>query len=203
MPETVPFLESPSGTREEIMKATYHALCEHGYAGLTIDRIGETFSKSKSLVYHHYDGKDDLLLDFLGFMIEQFEGTMPFEKADAADQHIEAVLDHVLAVPLTANRAEFARAIVELRAQAAHDDRYREHFTRHDQFFVERLESIVESGIESGVFVDVDPHDVASFLVTTIIGSMTQRVTSKEDTAAVTRTELDAYLRARLLAEAE
>ncbi len=203
MPEPGSFLETPDGTREEIMKATYHALCEHGYAGLTIDRIGEAFPKSKSLVYHHYDGKDDLLLDFLEFMIEQFEETMPFEGADGADEHMEAVLDHVLAAPLSADRAEFARAIVELRAQAAHDERYREHFTRHDRFFVDRLASIVESGIESGVFVDVDPHDVGSFLVTTIIGSMTQRVTSREDPAAVTRNEIDAYLRAVLLAETE
>lgn len=203
MTEPGSVFDAPEGTREEIMLATYVALCEHGYAGLTIDRIGEAFPKSKSLVYHHYDGKDDLLLDFLEFMLERFEETMPFEEADSPDQHLEAVLDHVLGAPLSTDRTEFARAIVELRAQAAHDEAYREHFTRHDRFFVERLESIIESGIESGVFVDVDPHAVASFLVTTFVGSMTQRVTGTDDSAGLTRSEIDAYLQANVLAESE
>lgn len=35
------FLDSPEGTREEIMRATRLALCEHGYADLTIQRIVE------------------------------------------------------------------------------------------------------------------------------------------------------------------
>jgi AcrR family transcriptional regulator len=198
MVATDSFLESPEGTREEIMRATYLALCEHGYADLTVERIGEAFDKSKSLIYHHYDGKDDLLLDFLEFVLERFEGTVPFDDDGESEAHLQAVLDHVLATPLPDERREFAKAMVELRAQAAHDEDYRDHFTRHDRFVRDRIAAIVEEGIEAGVFADVDPEAVATFLVTTINGAMTGRVTSDDDTAPVVRREATRYIRAVL-----
>jgi AcrR family transcriptional regulator len=196
MPPTDAFLDDPESTREEIMRATYLALCDHGYADLTIQRISDEFPKSKSLIYHHYDGKDDLLLDFLEFMLERFEETLPFEGADGADAHLEAVLDHVLATPLPDERREFARAMVELRAQAAHDERFRDYFTRNDRFFRDRLARIVADGVEEGVFGDVDPDAVATVLVTLINGSMTQRVTSEDDAADTLRQEIDRYVQA-------
>lgn len=195
------FLEAPEGTREEIMRATYLALCEYGYADLTVQRISEEFPKSTSLIYHHYDGKDDLLLDFLEFMLERFEGTVPFERSDGAADHLRAVLDHVLATPLPEDRREFARAMVELRAQAAHDEQYRDHFTRHDRFFRDRLERIVETGVETGVFRAVDPEATAAFLLSVVNGSLTQRVTSDDDTAAAVRDQVETYVRSVLLAD--
>ncbi|WP_458187943.1 TetR/AcrR family transcriptional regulator [Haladaptatus sp. NG-WS-4] len=196
------FLDSPEGTREEIMCATYLALCEHGYAGLTIQRISAEFPKSKSLIYHHYDGKDELLLDFLEFMLERFERTVPVEDANGADDHLCAVLDHVLATPLPDERREFARAMVELRAQAAHDERYRDHFTRSDRFFRDGIARIIESGVEAGVFEDGDPEATATFLVTAVNGSMTQRVTSDDDTTSTVRDQVETYVRTVLKGDA-
>jgi AcrR family transcriptional regulator len=189
------FLDSPEGTREEIVRATYLALCEHGYADLTIQRISDEFPKSTSLIYHHYEGKDELLLDFLEFVLDRFEASVPVDEASSADEHLRAVLDHVLATPLPSERREFAKAMVELRAQAAHDDRYRDHFTRSDRFFRDRVASIVESGVESGVFADVDPEETAAFLVTVVNGSMTQRVTSDDETAAAVRDQAESFVR--------
>ena len=196
------FLDAPEGTREEIMRATYLALCEHGYAGLTIDRIGEEFPKSKSLVYHHYDGKDDLLRDFLDFVLERFEDEVPPENAEEPQDHLEAVLDHVLATPLPERRREYLSAMVELRAQAAHDEAYREQFTRHDRFFTDRLAHLVESGIAEGVFRDVDPQGVAAALVATFNGAMTMRVTTTDDPVPTLRPALEDALREFLLTPA-
>ena len=152
------FLESPEGTREEIMRATFHALCTHGYADLTIQRIGDEFPKSKSLIYHHYDGTDDLLVDFLSFVLDRFEAAMPFEGAAGADAHLDAILDYVFASPMPDRRREFVGAMVELRAQATHDEAYRAHFTRHDRFVADRVRDIVEYGIDEGTFREVDPE---------------------------------------------
>ena len=199
MERTGSFVESPSGTREEIMRATYLALCEHGYAGLTIARIGEEFPKSKSLIYHHHDGKDALLLDFLEFMLDRYEATMPLERPEDPEAHLEAVLDYMFLTPLPDEHRDFLTAMVELRSQAAHDEDYRAHFTRHDRFFVERLSLLVEAGIESGDFADVDSEVVASFVLNAMNGSLGWRLTTDDDPAEDVRAELEAYLRARLL----
>jgi AcrR family transcriptional regulator len=194
MADSEPFLESPDGTREEIMRATYLALCEHGYADLTVERIGDHFPKSKSLIYHHYDGKDDLLLSFLSFLLERFEADVPFEDDEGPEAHLDALLDHMLAAPLPDRRREFMRAMVELRAQAAHDERYRDYFTRHDAVFAERIAAVVEAGVEAGAFAPVDPDAVADFLLAAVVGGMHQRVTSDRWNAEEVREAVDEYV---------
>lgn len=192
-------------TEAALMAATYHALCEHGYADLTIEKIGEEFEKSTSLLYHHHEGKDDLLVEFLAYVLEQFEADVPFEDVDDHWAKLQGLLDYVLARPLDEDRRNFTSAMVELRAQAAHDSAYRAAFTRHDRFFHDRLATVVREGVEEGTFQDVDPEGVASLVQTTFNGAMTQRVTTDPDDGGVAvddvRRELESTLETRLLPE--
>lgn len=194
--------KEPTGTKEEMMQATYRALQEHGYADLTIQKIGDEFNKSKSLVYHHYDGKDELLLDFLEHMLERFEADVIGDDSADADARLEQVLDHVLPESPADDRVGFLRIMTEIRAQAAHDEAYRAHFTRSDQLFQDRFASLVRDGIDQGVFRSVDADRVASFLLTAISGAM-QRQATADDEAVVTATrrELDAYIETQLLTD--
>jgi AcrR family transcriptional regulator len=168
-------------TEAALMAATYTALCEHGYADLTIEKIGDEFQKSTSLLYHHHDGKDDLLVSFLGYMLERFESDVPFEAVDDPWGELQGLLDHVLAPTLEAEQREFTRAMVELRAQAAHEEDFRAAFTSHDRFFHDRFSAVVREGVEQGVFGEVDPGAVASLVQTTFNGAMVQRVTTDVD----------------------
>jgi len=173
------FFESGSGdTEDELMAATYRALCEHGYADLTIERIGAEFEKSNSLLYHHYDGKDDLLVGFLEYTLERFRDDVPSESTGDPWEDIRRLLDHALAPTVADERGDFERAIVELRAQAAHDRSYREAFTAHDRFFEERLAADIRDGVATGRFRDVDPERVASLVHTALTGAMTRRATA-------------------------
>lgn len=195
------FLETPEGTREEIMNATYYALCEHGYADLTIQRIGAHFGKSKSLLYHHYEGKDELLLDFLAFMLEEVERSIPDPIEEDAATHLRTVVDKVFLTEGDDRDREFEAAMIELRAQSAHDDRYREYFTEHDRFFRDRLADLVEMGIDDGTFREVDPDRVASFLMAVFEGTQAHRSTSNTDVTRAIRDEFDAYLETSVFAD--
>jgi len=198
-----PFPDEPEDTRTAIMKATFEALCEHGYADLTIQRIGEKFPKSKSLLYHHYDGKDALLVDFLGYLLERFEDR-ELSRAGETDPEtrLRSFVEHAVPEPGAERNTEFLKALVELRAQAAHDEAYREQFTRTQARFRTYLAGVVADGVEAGVFRDVDPQSVAAFLVTLVGGAMFDRATtdSTAEMAAV-RAELDRYVERCLLAE--
>jgi len=199
------FDAEPEDTEAALMAATYRALCTHGYAGLTIQKIGEEFEKSNSLLYHHYEGKDDLLVEFLGYMLDRFEADVPFEEVDDPGDELQRLIDHVLAPTVDEERREFTSAMIELRAQAAHDPAYREAFTRHDRFFHDRLATVVRDGIEAGVFREVDADGVASLVQTTFNGAMLQRATTDPDDGGVpvddVRRELEAMLDARLRRE--
>ena len=192
------FLEDPADTREEIMKATYVALCEHGYSDLTTQRIAAEFPKSKSLLYYHYDAKDELLLDFLEFMLDWLEDELPLQEKGGADAHIERIVDRTFGTGPHIDE-DFSRALVELRAQAAHDEHYREYFTRSDQFVRKHVPYVIRSGIAQGVFQPVDPDATAALFQTVFLGAMTQRVTSDDDILDEARGAFEDYVRACLL----
>jgi AcrR family transcriptional regulator len=188
-------------TRTAIMRATYEALITHGYENLTIQRIGEEFPKSKSLIYQHYDGKDAVLVELLEFLLDHFEAEMPQPTTSDPHDRLRTVLDFVLASDPAVERTELTEVMVELRGQAPHNEVFRSYFSANDRTFRRELARIVDRGIEEGVYRPVDPESVAEFLLTVMSGGTMRRATTDDaaDVAAV-RAELDAYLRERVLA---
>ena len=195
------FPDEPLETREAIMLATYQALCEHGYAALTIDRINDEFPKSKSLLYHHYDSKDDLLLDFLEYLLSILpEDLAPVDEGGPRTR-LETIVDYVLTTADDRPDDDFHGAIIELRAQAVNDPAYREHFTRSDVDFRSRIQHILDDGIETGVFRDHDTAAVATFLHTVLLGALEKRVTSDDPRLDSIRGQLETYLQTVVYAD--
>ncbi|OYR44658.1 MULTISPECIES: TetR/AcrR family transcriptional regulator [unclassified Halorubrum] len=218
-----PFAE-PADTRQAILGAAFRALCEHGYADLTISRIGEEFDKSPSLVYHHYDGKDELLVDLLGFLLDGFEASVSAGEFDLTpherlDIYLSATTDPGSVDDEHAPDAQFLTVIVELRAQAASDGAYRDHFDRSDRVFEAFLERTVREAaaeIDGGTDVDADrdgddstdprgdasaipPIEVASTLQTLATGGMLRWATTADrDWTDDTRRGARRYLEAML-----
>ncbi|OYR56233.1 TetR/AcrR family transcriptional regulator [Halorubrum halodurans] len=209
-----PFTE-PTDTREAILGAAFRALCEHGYADLTIKRIGEAFEKSPSLVYHHYDGKDELLVDLLEFLLEDFEaaiagGAFDLPPRARLDAYVAAMTDPDGVDDEHAPDGRFLVAMVELRAQAATDGAYREHFDRSDRVFRRFLErSVREAAAEArpdgrsgaagavseGVDDGVAPAAVAETLQTLATGAMLRwSTTTDREWAGAVREEASRYL---------
>lgn len=189
----VEFFDDPSGTREEIQAATYRALCEHGYAELTLETIGEEFDKSTSLIYHHYDSKDELLLACLSSMIDQLEASVAYDPEDPSGS-IDALCD-LLDPDLDRSECQFVSALVELRGQAPHHEGYREQLTRGDDVFETQLIELVQTGVDRGEFDVTDPEQTGKTLCTLLTGVMVRRTTTdNEDWMIDVREEIDAML---------
>lgn len=170
------------------MRATYQALAHHGYADLTIQRIADEFEKSKSLIYYHYDDKDNLLKDFFGFMRERFEQDILGESGKDPRQKLERIIDHALPGSATCQEQDFLAAIVELKGVSASDQSFQEEFARTDEFLRDSVEGVLREGVESGQFSsDTDPESFAALVVSAINGAMMDAVTGSGDSAEATK----------------
>lgn len=186
-------------THAEMLRATYAALRAHGYAGLTIQHIGEQFPKSKSLIYQHYDSKDELLIDFLEHMLDRFETTLHANQPDEPQARFRMLFAQFLPTPDDETDEAFIRTLTLLRGQAPANPAFKEHFTAVDAVVHTHIVSIVEDGIDAGLFKPVDPDTIATAILTALNGALLRWGTVEDppDTATL-RQELDVYLATRL-----
>ncbi len=178
------FFTDPEGTQEELLAATYQALQTHGYAALSLQTIGEEFPKSTSLIYHHYDSKDELVLDCLDAMLDQLEASIA---VDTEDPHasVSAFLSMAYA-PHDSQDYQFMRAMTEMRGQASYDPAFRERLARGDRVLQAQLAAAIEAGVREGIFDVGDPEQAATHLYTLSIGAITRRTSTGERTCLET-----------------
>jgi len=197
MTDNGPFDTKSGDTKSKIMNATFIALNEYGYAGLSISKISERSGLGKSSIYYHYDNKDDLLYDFLNRIIDQIEENFSLSEFSDPVIGLEILLiqgiqgdlpddcDTARFVDeLSKNREESPEpfeAYIELRAQAVHDATYRERITELDQALGTHLEQIIQTGIEQNVFREVDVENTTQILLTLVLGGIIRRTTSEKN----------------------
>lgn len=187
-----------SETELEAMEATYTALAKHGYAGLTIQTIADSFPKSKSLLYYHYNDKEAIIHDFLGYLTDAFRAAFEFETTDAPRDTLEGLLDALLPRDIDADERAFRIAVLELLAQAPHDETSADYFADLHTAIYDGFVAVLEAGIESGAFEPVDAERAATLLVAVASGGLTWSITVDPAIATRVRDVLDAFLAAEL-----
>ncbi|MEF8915147.1 TetR/AcrR family transcriptional regulator [Natronomonas sp.] len=174
-------------TRERIMEATYRTLCEYGYASLTMQDIADECDCSKSLLHYHFDTKEDLLVALLAHLLERFEERADTTDADPRDQLVGLVEGFLFGDER--NRSEhraFHTALLELRAQAPHNETFRDQLAENDAQVHATVTAVIERGIDAGRFRNVDAPRTAAHLLAAVQGARIRWVTLGHDTAVDT-----------------
>ena len=167
--------------RTEIMIATYEALCERGYSDLTAQDIADRTGKSKSLLFYHYESTDALMVDFVDFLLEQFDERVEATREQPAVERLATFVDWFLYGVDDDEQTAFHTALLELRAQAPYNDRFREQLRRSDERLRATLEEILREGVESGTFTAHDPGGTAALLIAAFDGARVRQLTTTND----------------------
>lgn len=184
--------------RTEILEATHRSLCTHGYADLTLDKIATETDTSKSLICYHYETKQALFSAFLDYLYEQYTTLLSSVEGRTPPQELEALLEVVL-TPRD-GRPTLQQALVELTIQAHHDDSLQSRLVDFETALVERLQKIIDAGIESGGFdPELESKVAAELLATTIMGAHMRQTVSDRSVDHLKRT-LMSYIEEHFLA---
>jgi AcrR family transcriptional regulator len=187
---------------DAIMDGVYDALLEHGFADLTMQDIADEADVSKSLLHYHYDTKQDLLVAFLDHLIEAGRERAAEHEDEPASEHLREFVAGGL-VDADSEDWAFVTAVLELQAQAPHDDTYREQLARNEQFLRDHVADIVRDGVDSGEFREVDPESVARLVLAAVDGARKQRVVLDDDTPEVVHDALVEHVLADLERDSE
>jgi AcrR family transcriptional regulator len=172
-------------TTDRIMRATYCALCRHGYADLTMQAIADESELSKAALHYHYGSKAALLESFLDYLLDSFHDRVA--DIDATDPHdrLLALVELLFEPPGGDSDAEFRTAMLELNAQAPYAPVLRERLAEFDSTLREELTATLERAAAAGLLRDdVAPATAAEFVVTVSQGAHTRRVALDRETTA-------------------
>lgn len=182
---------------EAIMRATYRALRNHGYADLTMKRIAEEYGKSTAAIHYHYDTKDDLLGTFLEYVLDRFKSDIHEVEITDPGRRLEMLLDRLLVKP--EDHRNLLIAMLEMRSQAPYNDTFQDRFQQNDEYVRYLLETVIEQGVEAGVYREVDATRVARGLMMIVDGARTREVVLEEPHALEEARQIaDEYLDAVL-----
>ncbi|MFC6734058.1 TetR/AcrR family transcriptional regulator [Haladaptatus sp. DYSN1] len=182
-------------TKEQILEATHQAICAHGYADLTMQRIADHSALTTAAIHYHFDTKEELLNAFLDHLLARFEDRLVCEARDPRER-LMSFLDAIFISPAE-GPTSVSIALMELKAQAPHHEAYRAKLLEMDERMRAILTDAIEDGIEAGYFADVDAASVARFVLTVINGAHARHVALDEPPIETDR-DLRAYLAQRL-----
>lgn len=172
----------------EIMEATFEALCRHGYADLTLRKIAAEFDKSRSLIYYHYRTKEELFAALVLYLIDRYEERMALGEIDDPVIRLNRYVETALFGPDDPDFDHWAfhTALLEFRVQANHNESIRPAIEESYARVLDIVAAIVEDGIESGDFREVDPVAAAKLIVGITDAARTLKIVGVDETAPET-----------------
>jgi AcrR family transcriptional regulator len=159
-----------SGSKTEIMDATYQALCKHGYTDLTIEKIAEESNKGKSNIYYHFDDKKALILDFLDFMKDNLKEEFESLNSENSEEDFDDLLGMMLGVE-DEDMWDFHKSLMEIQGRALYDEDFKQKFRKLDYLVVEKFTEILKE-------LEVkEPEKQAELIVSTVQGGLSRKLT--------------------------
>lgn len=196
-----PFAD-PATSRERIFRATFLAQTEHGFTDLSIQQIADRADLSKSTIYHHFENKDELMMDYAKELLTWYMDELLLNAGGDPIENLEQSLDLVFLGETEAG-LELADiwpegldcVYIGLRMQAARNEEMREYFDAVDAMARDRLATLIDRAVEEGTLEDVDPEQVAATLYVFLEGGVLLRSTENNpEWLALVRETIDSYL---------
>lgn len=193
---------SADPVHEDVMDATMRTLADEGYEGFTMRTVAARTDVSKSTLHYRYDTKAGLLAAFLEYNAESTQALFESVRDLPPVERLVAVLDANLDAIENPEIEGLLPAYIEIHANAARTEQFREAIWESEQRYRDELEAILEAGIEAGVFRDVDPAATATMLIAVPdSGGLTQHTLGDEGVVDKLRTAMNELLFEALLAE--
>lgn len=169
-------------------------LAREGYADLTTANVAAEAGVSHPAVHYHFETKEGLLIAFVEDYTDDWLARLEDVDGDDAADRLAGVLSIFAQAVRDPGQAGLTRGMLELHTRAPHVDGLQEALTRLDRRTTEHVASLVESGIEEGVFHDVDPEATAELVLCAIDGATIRRHTLDDDASTVLESLADRVL---------
>ncbi|WP_394326838.1 TetR family transcriptional regulator C-terminal domain-containing protein [Natrialba sp. SSL1] len=103
------------------------------------------------------------------------------EDANNPQEQLADLIEIFFGQSLSERRQKLLATVFELRTRAIHSEDYREHFSQSDSMFEEYIASLIQEGMNDGVFQSCNPSTVAAMTTLLANGALVRRTTRDND----------------------
>ena len=163
--------------RQSIQDAVVRLICREGLKSVTMERVAQETGIAKGTVYLHYRDKQELLDSVkesaLAPVMRKFDDAL---RSGTPDAKLRAVAEGYFSY-FEEHRDLFRVLIYEREVIRVHGSRFQSERYRH---MVQQAARVINEGIRSGIFRDVDAHNVAAMFIDSMYALMNQRLLSEK-----------------------
>ena len=156
--------------KEQIMDAALKIIISKGYENSRMDDIVDLSSMSKGAIYWYYKSKKEVYLNLVNYWVIKYSTVINhiIEEDDSAADQLKDVFDYFI-LQYEQDPSAF-KALVEFWSLAGRDKDFQKKLDKVYSKFLEFLERIINKGVKSGEFKNLDVRITALSIMVNIEG---------------------------------
>ena len=156
--------------KEQIMDAALKIIISKGYENSRMDDIVDLSSMSKGAIYWYYKSKKEVYLNLVNYWVIKYSTVINHivEEDDSPAEQLKDVFEYFI-LQYEQDPSAF-KALVEFWSLAGRDKDFQKKLDKVYSKFLEFLERIINKGVKSGEFKNLDVRVTALSIMVNIEG---------------------------------
>ncbi|MCA9881680.1 MAG: TetR/AcrR family transcriptional regulator [Anaerolineae bacterium] len=174
--------EKQAERRKEILAVALQAFRERGYDKTSMDDVVEATGLSKGTIYWYFKNKQELFFALMEYVINQFFEDFETVFSTALEMTPTAAIVALFETcdAMLDTNPKIANFTLDFMLQALHYPEMRQQYAGYYARYIEELASIIQRGVDTDEFYQVDAHAVSVVLIGLLDGIMLQALISDE-----------------------
>lgn len=169
----------PGDRRGMILEALYFCIAEKGYRRTSITDIAGKANISRGLLYRYFKDKEEIQMELLDYFVKDYITPLlwdvakipdPYEKLQASLKFFTDIIDPDVSIYTSYSIHVFQ----DYLSEALYNDRIRQRISQLIKLIHDNICSILEEGIQAGVFAPMDSEITSVILISSFLGAMQQ-----------------------------
>lgn len=156
--------------KDQIVRATVECITKHGYHNFSMQDVARTAGVSKGIIHYYFLNKDDLMMSVLDRVAGDIESVL-IEDMQAIDDPVKKLeIFMSVAFDVVRSTKEYYQVNMDFWTQINQKKEVRQVISRHYAKFRDTCAVVIDEGVKSGCFSQVNPHYYASYILAVIDG---------------------------------
>lgn len=166
--------------KSQIVKATVACITKYGYHNFSMQDVAKAAGVSKGIIHYYFLNKDDLMMSVLSEVASNIEKILQDDMSPSYSPERRLAVFMEIVFDVVIRTREYYQVNMDFWTQINQKEEVRKVIASHYDKFRSTVKNVIEEGIASGDFKQVDSGDYAAYIIAVIDGLSLQYLFDSE-----------------------